>query len=100
MTFFGEDDIDAMLAELGVPCVFGAVTVPCLVDTPDSVALADAGLGGGVIAGKVAVTIRTDSLPGIDVGSEITVDGASYKVRVPLKQGDGATTVLLCQEAA
>jgi hypothetical protein len=99
-TYLGLDDLQAMLDEIGVPLVCGAVSTTCLVDTPDAVVLEEAGLGGGSIQGKILVTIRTGSVPGVTVGSSVEVDGTSYRVRTPIKQDDGAVTVLLCTRGA
>jgi len=95
MSFLGESDIAAMLADLSaaegaVDVTIGDTTVTGLLDQ-EAVEL----LGGempGVIAADEMVHIRTGTLPGLVSGVAITVGGTSYKVLKIMPYGDGAMT--------
>lgn len=97
-TYFDEGDIDGMLADMGVPVTFGAYSALALVDSADELLLAGGGLPG-VIGTKIVITFKTSALPGLAVGSAITIDGASYTVRSRASQGDGAVTQAFCEAA-
>jgi len=97
-TYFGDDDIAAIMADAGgpsVPVVFGAIAGRGIVDYVDKNILPSLGISG-VSAKVITVDVQTTAFPGITVGSSITVDGVNYKVRDKSQVGDGAETHLLC----
>lgn len=92
MPFFGESDIDALIAATGGrDCTIGAVTVKGLVDIIDEAYLQD---GSSTLQGKsVTVTVKTGAFATLAVGNTMTVDGVSYRVmRFDQAAGDGALT--------
>lgn len=86
-------DITAMLDELGVSVTLGANETKGLVDYADELLL-ESDVSAS-IGRMLAVTIKTGSLPGLAVGSTLTVDGSAYKAREVLRIGDGALTRVL-----
>jgi hypothetical protein len=97
MTFFGDSDIPAMLADMGVPVTVGAVTAKGLVN------LAGQDVFQGDMApvkGKVVVmTVQTSAFPGIKSGDPVTVDGTTWTIRSVQPAGlDGALTQIACMK--
>jgi len=93
MSFLGESDIAAMLADLaaaggGVEVRLGETAVTGLLDREA------AELFGGdmpaVISADEAVHVQSGALPGLASGEAITVDGHAYAVLKVLPYGDGA----------
>jgi hypothetical protein len=72
-------ELDFMLADCGVPVVFGGVTVSGLLD----VTALDELTAEGVRAGErlIKVGIRNGALAALVVDAAITVDGAAYHIR-------------------
>lgn len=99
MAYYGESDIVSALVESGVEITIGGTTVQCLLDTPDHLGLDESELGG-IVGAKVVATILTGSLPELAIGALAVVDGVNHYVRKPLKQDDGALTMLLLSRAA
>jgi hypothetical protein len=95
MSFLGESDIAAMLADLavaggGVEVTLGATTVHGLLDR-EAVEL----FGGemsAVIAADEVVHVQSGAIAGLSSGASITVAGVAYVVLKVLPYGDGAMT--------
>lgn len=95
MTFLGESDIAAMLADLtsaggGVEVTLGSTTVHGILDR-EAVEL----FGGempAVIAADEVVHVQSGALAGLASGVSITVEGVAYVVLKALPYGDGAMT--------
>jgi hypothetical protein len=83
-------DITAMLDELGVSVTLGTNETKGLVDYADELVLETDVTAS--VGRMIAVTIKTGSLPGLAIGSALTVDGSPYKAREVLRIGDGALT--------
>lgn len=97
-TFFGDDDIAAIMADeegFGVPVVFGAYQGRGIVDYVGKDVLQSMGISG-VSATAITVDVQTSAFPGLTIKSVITVDGVQYSVRDRQQVGDGAETHLLC----
>ena len=96
-----DDDIDAMIAAFDpVTVVFGQYTTNAIRDVWDQEVLR--GTESGVIVGFLALQIRTNALPGLEVGSDVIVNGEPYTVRDrqrPIDAADGALTHLLLKKA-
>ena len=92
---FGDDDIMALLSDMGEPVTLGVNSTKALIDTPDEVLLQSLGQSG-VIGKSILLTLKTGSLPGLTVGAVVTVRSITYKVRQPLAADDGALTKVLC----
>lgn len=92
--YYGASDLDAMLAEFGVPVVLGQWTGTGIVDTTDQDLLA---AEASHFVGKVmAVVVKTGVLVGLAEGATLEVDGTSYRVIQAHQQDDGALTRVLC----
>jgi hypothetical protein len=95
VTFLGESDIAAMLADLAaaggaVEVILGAAKTTGLDDR--QAAEVFGGEMPGVISMDEGVHVQTGALPGLASGSAITVDGVARVVREATPYGDGAMT--------
>lgn len=105
--YYGSEDLQAMLEDFGVDLGFtaGQSTTKALQDIADEVILESLGAS---IEGKVTMlTIQTGSLPGIAVGSQLSIPGGgtppSFQLLVvrDIRQvEDGALTQLFCTGVA
>lgn len=98
MSFFGEDDLDAMLSGVGaVPVVHGSESGKGLRDSFDEELLRgeDVALVGKVIA----VLVKSSAFPTVRRGSSVTIEGVAHEVRDRMAVDDGALTRLLCKRA-
>ena len=91
---YGEQDLDTMLFEFGVPVVFIkdgiATTGSGIVDEDDEqLQTGEAGFAAGLV--KV-LTIKTEHFPDVAAGLPITVDGSDFRISYTRRQGDGALT--------
>lgn len=97
----GEADVTAILADLdlcdgAVEVCFGSATALGIFDRASAELFA--GDMPSLVADAEVVHVKTGSLPGIGSGSEITVDGTSYKVLKVLTHGDGAMQAVALTE--
>jgi hypothetical protein len=93
---FGDSDLAALFADMGVPCTIADVTVQGLVERPDDQILA--GVGTAVVAHEVIVYVPTGSLEQLRVNALITIDGEQLRVREVMKIEDGAVTRARCSK--
>lgn len=93
MAFFGDADMDAMLADWGHSITIAGVTKPCLYDERDEIGLEQDG-GAGQIMRVAVATIKTSDYPNVTNDDACIVDGVSYTVWRRLRQGDGTITEL------
>jgi hypothetical protein len=99
----GANDITAMIADLAAMGATVAVAFSPAGQPASSVdGLRDrdviellGGEGAGIAATDDAVSIQTGALPGMVVGSPITIDGVAYTVHAMQPYGDGAMTRIL-----
>lgn len=102
MSYFEDQDIPSLFADLGVPVVISPAGAPSVttVGIPDFVgrdALNPMG-AAGVSAVTITVTVQTSQLPpDLPNATPLTVDGVAMKIRDRLPEGDGALTHLLCE---
>lgn len=96
MAYFRVADIPGLLADFGVDVVLGATTVKGLVDDGEELML-EGEASVALQQGQKSVIVQTGALPGLQVGSAVTVDGQSHTVRERRKIGDGALTRLLVE---
>lgn len=80
-----------------VPVVYGAQNTSGIVDIADHL-VPDGNFGQTQIR-ATTLTIKTGSLTSLVDDSAITVDGRSYKLRLPSEIDDGLVTVLMIVEA-
>jgi hypothetical protein len=95
--FFGDADVDTMLADWGHSITIAGVTRPCLFDERDAIGLEQDG-GAGQIMRVAVATIKTSDFPNVMNDDACVVDGVSYTVWRRLRQGDGAITELLLRK--
>lgn len=79
-----DEDLDAFLADFGMPCVFGASSFRALLDQPDEVM--DLGRASAQ-SRQYAITYRTDQAA-LTRGQAGTVEGVAYTVREAPRQVD------------
>jgi len=93
MTYFGTPDLPTMLADFGVPVVWGAVSKKGIVDVADEELMTTA---NETFTGKQrTVTVETTPFAALKRGDTITVEGVGYFVITAQQFGDGALTRLL-----
>lgn len=95
MSFLGEADIAAMLADLvaaggGVEVTLGPTSVHGLLDR--EAAELFSGEMPAVVSADEVVHVQSGALPGLASGASITVGGVAYVVLKVLPYGDGAMT--------
>ena len=93
-TNFGEEEIQAMLDDVGRPITIGATTVNGSIRRADEEILM-AGLGH-LIGKSVQVTLKKGSLPGLAIGAAITVDGTAMKVAAVYQSVNGVVERAVC----
>lgn len=94
MTPFGTSDLTAMLADFGVPIVWGVVTGKGIEDKADEEYLTN---GPDRFTGtERSVRLETERFSGLGQGERITVDGVAFEVISAHREGDGAITHVLC----
>lgn len=86
-------ELDANLADLGEPMQFGALTIYGIVEDTDEAALAANEIES--IGHVRMVTIRTGAVPGLAIGTPVTLRGMACKVLRSLRIDDGALTKLV-----
>ncbi|HEY6108696.1 MAG TPA: hypothetical protein VIV56_07320 [Gemmatimonadales bacterium] len=94
-TYYRQADIAAMLAEFGVPITLGLTTVFGIVDRTEEEVLR--GVGAHSLGERIEVTVETDSLPGLVLNVEVSVDGEMFGVRDVRRIDDGALTQFQCE---
>jgi hypothetical protein len=97
MGYFGDADVDTMLADWGHSITIAGVTKPCLFDERDEVGLEQDGGAGQIMRVAVAL-VKASDFPNVKNDDACVVDGVSYTVWRRLRQGDGATTELLLRK--
>lgn len=91
-------DIDAMLAPFAEPMTFNGSTVDAVVDVEDGQMLAE---GARHIVGRnISATVRDSAVPGIKIGSPVTLRSANWKVRDFTRESDGRVVVLFLEKTA
>ena len=89
MSQYGLDDLDAM-TDLGPAVLFGSTCIDGLYfDEARDAYRQDPGTGVDIQITIIVLGIKAGSLPGVTLGSSITIDGTGYTVRSVGKIGDG-----------
>jgi hypothetical protein len=70
------ENMGALFVDFGVPASWGALQATVLFDQPTRNTLGDL-----VIDEEPAITLNTDTWPGLAHGDAVIVDGAAYHVR-------------------
>lgn len=89
-------DVPALLRHFGVPITHGLVTVKGIVDRAGEPVLGGQGGASAIGSRSVIVQIQQGSLPGLEVGGTVTVDGAPLLVAAMREIDDGELIALHC----
>jgi len=95
--FRPEDIVAMMKPPVGTPVSFNGSNFFGLLDTNDLTILSDQGRAE-VVGSTISLLVRTLDVPNIKIDDPITVDGAAYRVRHPVREGDAALVKLLLRE--
>lgn len=93
-TFFGDNDIPAMIEDFGVPFIWKTVTLMALVDYEGENYVRENNITG-ISGRKITAYVQTSAVAGIANGDSVTVDGTDWKVRDSQQVTDGAITHVL-----
>jgi hypothetical protein len=88
------EDLDAFLADHGVPCGCGTVDFVGILDQPDD----DLAMGGMHAQSTMSTLLMKTSdvaAAGIKYGTTITVNAIAYTTHNPAMEGDGAFSRVL-----
>ena len=100
-SIFGEEDVDAMLAESPVQATIAGVTAPVFYQRVGEAA--QEGVASSVQATRILVTAKTGRFPGLVNGATVLLTGpglsATYKARDVKRSGDGGLELALCEVA-
>jgi len=97
MTFFGEEDIDVMLAESPTQATIGGVTASVIVTRVGEDLLGGAGMH--VQATRILLTAKTGQFPALRPGADVVIGTATYVATDVKRSGDGALSEALCEIA-
>ncbi len=98
MTFFQEQDIAPMIAQLGEAVTIGGTPGKAIVRLPDERILEEGGLSH-LIGRVIEITLETIAFPVVAPGTAVVRGAENYKIHTPLQTQDGAVTKLLCERA-
>jgi hypothetical protein len=92
---FGDSDIPALMADMGIAVTVGGVAGIGLLDEADQILVQDVNRGE-VVATATTLTIQTSAFPGIQIGQAVVVLGTkNFSIRERLRDSDGGLTKLL-----
>lgn len=91
---FGDSDIPALMADMGIAITVGGVAGIGLLDEADEVLVQDAERGQVVVT-MTTLTVRTSDFPAVAIGATVAVGANNFTVRERLRIGDGGLTKLL-----
>ena len=91
---FGDADIPALMADMGIAVTVGGVAGIGLLDEADEIMVQDQ-MRGGVIMTATALTIQTSQFPNAAVNSTVVIGARQFTVRERLRVADGGLTKLL-----
>ena len=91
---FGDSDIPALMADMGIAVIVGGVPGIGLLDEAGEVMVQDA-LRGQVVVLVTTLTVRTSAFPGLAIDAPVVIGTRTFSVRERLPIGDGGLTKLL-----
>lgn len=94
-TNFGEEEIQAMLDDVGRPITVAGVTVNGSIRRADEELLRAGGFTQ-LIGKAIQVTVKRGALPALAVGVSVIVDGVTYKAHSVMQSVNGVVTKVLC----
>jgi len=95
--FFGDADMDTMLADWGHSITIGGITKSCLKDQRHERRLEHDG-GAGQKVHVIEVKIKTTDFPTVKNGDACVVDGVNYTIWDSGEIEDGALTLLFLRK--
>ena len=91
---FGDADIPALMADMGIPVTVGGVAGVGLLDEEDQILVQDQSRGEVVVL-MTTVTVQTSAFPNAQIGDAVVAGGKTFTVRDRRRIGDGGLTKLL-----
>lgn len=91
---FGDSDIPALMADMGIAVTVGAVDGVGLLDEADQILVQDLNRGE-VVATATTLTIQTSAFPSAKIGDAVVIGSKNFTVRERLRESDGGLTKLL-----
>ena len=91
---FGDSDIPALMADMGIAVTVGGVAGIGLLDEVDEILIQDQARGE-IIVPMTTLTVRTSDFPSVAVGATVVIGSRNFTVRERLRVGDGGLTKLL-----
>lgn len=91
---FGDSDIPALMADMGIAITVGGVDGIGLLDEADQILVQDA-QRGEVVATATTLTIQSSAFPNVKIGDAVAVNSKNFTVRERLRESDGGLTKLL-----
>jgi hypothetical protein len=91
---FGDSDIPALMADMGIAISVGGVAGIGLLDEADQIIVQDE-QRGEVVATATTLTVQSSAFPACKIGDAVVVGGKNFTVRERLRESDGGLTKLL-----
>ncbi|MGH9208201.1 MAG: head-tail joining protein [Candidatus Acidiferrales bacterium] len=91
---FGDSDIPALMADMGIAITVGGAGGVGLLDEADQILVQDVNRGE-VVATATTLTIQTSAFPNAKIGDAVVANGHNFTVRERLRESDGGLTKLL-----
>jgi hypothetical protein len=91
---FGDSDIPALMADMGIAVSVGGVAGVGLLDEADQILVQDQNRGE-VVATATTLTIQTSAFPSAKIGDAVVIGSKNFTVRERLRESDGGLTKLL-----
>jgi hypothetical protein len=91
---FGDSDIPALMADMGIAVAVGGASGVGLLDEADEIVVQDSQRGQVVVL-ATTLTVQTSAFPAVAIGAAVAIGSKNFTVRERLKMGDGGLTKLL-----
>lgn len=91
---FGDSDIPALMADMGIAITVGGVAGVGLLDEADQILVQDMNRGE-VVATATTLTVQSSAFPAVAIGAAVVAGGRNFTVRERLRESDGGLTKLL-----
>jgi hypothetical protein len=91
---FGDADIPALMADMGISITVGGVAGIGLLDEADQILVQDVNRGE-VVATATTLTIQSSAFPSAKIDDAVVVGSKHFTVRERLRESDGGLTKLL-----
>lgn len=91
---FGDSDIPALMADMGIAVTVGGVAGIGLLDEADQIMVQDLDRGQ-VVMTATTLTVQTSAFPDCKIGDAVVAGGKNFTIRERLRESDGGLTKLL-----